>query len=424
MAALLIVVNLSVINTFAVMAAPVAAGEFAEVLIALLLGAGHSQSELNGMGVTQMQSLVTNDMNSGKITLDTPIVDPVSGASMSFYQFMSSPENTAARAIITLAFNNFIDDILNPSDNSHGGVNHGGGSSAGTRKGVEDYFIPTSTMDMKGLGAVVVATYIDSRGQLRKEYLYSDYIIVDGDFDNFTYYQTFGKCHYSDYIDGNLYFDYDCTPASRNRSYFENLLNVEFYGDVRYEDGTEYPTIKESEYVLGEADGTKVTVDMLNPDGTVTIDGVTYYPADYVDPDKLTEEGKKQIINNITNVINNTYVKSEEEPLVDEDDITVEVAEELENFTVSPSIITVFPFSLPWDFVRGMKLLSAKPVTPHFEITIDVPAILNVPAQKWTLEIDLGKFETLAIITRWTSLFGFVYLLISLSTKIVKGAGA
>ena len=132
-AALLIVFNVATVNIFAVSAAPVAAGELLEILIALALGAGHSQSELNGMGVTQMQSLVTDDINSGKITLDTSIVDPVSGVSMSFYEFMSKPENKAARSIITTATNNFIDDVLNSSDNSLGASEFGGGGHAGSR---------------------------------------------------------------------------------------------------------------------------------------------------------------------------------------------------------------------------------------------------------------------------------------------------
>lgn len=404
-AAFLIAVNIAVVNISAVSVAPVVAEEFAEVLITLLLGAGHSQSELDGMNVTQMQSLVTDDVNSGKITIDTPITDPVSGVVMGVLEFMNKPENQVARSIVTTAVNDFIGDIISVVD--------------GSVELDERYLVVTSsTIDMQGFGALVYHDNPSTSKPYTLYFYYSDYVVLDPDTMRYLGYGGGKQVH--EYSYGSV-TEYPFNSYEDNRPYYSY---TKFYGDVRYADGTQVSTDDELEYVLGEVDGTKVTPDILNPDGSVTIDGVTYYPADYLDPDALSEEGKNQLINNITNVINNTYVISEDKPIVDEDDITVEVAEELENYTVPTGIITVFPFCLPFDFVRGMKLFSAKPVTPHFEVTINVPAILNIPEQKWTFVIDLGEFETLAKITRWTSLIGFSYLLISLSTKIVKGAGA
>lgn len=410
MAALLIAVNLSVINTFAAMAAPVAAEEIAEVLIALLLGAGHSQSELSGMSVTQMQSLVTDDLNSGRINQGTILTDPITQSRMTALEFFTRPDVQAVNAVIqtmsSQAINDFVGSIVSSVD--------------GEVKLNEDYFTAISTTDIiDGYGACLVMPATGGGGI---RYYYCQYAVIDPE-DN------------SIYVKGPMQYktEWDSGKTTWSRVYndsitWDSYLKSEiysYYGDIRYKDGTEAPTDDEYETELGEtADGTKVTADMLNPDGTVTIDGVTYYPADYLDKDKLTDKGKDALLAALLAALANTYVKSDDKPIVDDKDITIDISEELEDFTVSPSIITVFPFCLPFDFVRGMKLFSAKPVTPHFEITIDVPAILNVPAQKWTLEIDLGKFETLAKITRWTSLVGFSYLLISLSTKIVKGAGA
>lgn len=395
MAAILIVVNIIVINVSAVMAAPVVAAEgLSEILAALLSAAGHSQSEIDGMSITEMQSTVSNDLKNGKINLDTIIIDPVTGVGVEFLEFMNNPENKAARDILSTALKVWLSDLMSDYDILSSSV------------------VKSSTTDLKGYGAKYVQYDINT-GKVSWTTT-CDYIVVYS--DKFVHYGN-----------GNMYNFNDqwYCRVSTGTVLLNQGIYYKFYGDVRYEDDTPYPTDDTYEYQLGEtADGTKVTVDMLNPDGTVTIDGVTYYPADYIKPNNLTEEGKKQLVNNITNVINNTYVISDDKPIVDDKDINIEISSELEDFTVSPSIITVFPFCLPWDFVRGMRLFSAKPVTPHFEVTIDVPAILNVPAQKWTLEIDLGQFETLAKITRWLSLFSFSYLLISLSTKIVKGAGA
>lgn len=403
MAALLIILNFVVLNIFAVAGAVAVTGAVV-FLSALLLAAGHSQADINSMSAAQMQSVVVDDFNTGKITADTLIIDPFTGDNVTALDYLTNGEYYD----ISNAFNNFVSDW---------------------KDGYNRIFKPTCTTDFPdGCGAYYIVDYGNKR-----EKIPCDYIVISSDNKTFCLYANDNNRYlhsYTDYgngwVENNYLFAIYVSGTSRSFSTTTSngKYELSFYGDVRYEDGTQAPTSDEWEYQIGEADGTKVTVDMLNPDGTVTIDGVTYYPADYLDPDNLTEEGKKQLIYNITNVINNTYVISEDEPIVDVDDITVEVSEELENFTVPTGIITVFPFCLPFDFVRGMKLFSAKPVTPHFEITIDVPEILNVPAQKWTLEIDLEKFEPLAKITRWLSLFGFSYLLISLSTKIVKGAGA
>ena len=171
-------------------------------------------------------------------------------------------------------------------------------------------------------------------------------------------------------------------------------------------------------------DGT-VTIDdntiPINDDGSVTVDDQPYYPdydlSPYDDPaikDLLTD-----ILDNIDVVDDTTN-----DDTFDYDDVNVPAIgiDALDSMLLPKTISTVFPFCLPFDFVRGMKLFAAKPQTPHFEVDLKVPAFLNVPAQTWKVVIDLEKFETLAKISRWLSLISFSFLLIQLSVTIVKGA--
>lgn len=74
MAALLIVVNLSFINTSAAMAAPVIAGEELASFLAGALGAsGHSKSEIDNLTIPDQLDLLGNDLRNGNISLDTPV---------------------------------------------------------------------------------------------------------------------------------------------------------------------------------------------------------------------------------------------------------------------------------------------------------------------------------------------------------------
>lgn len=404
MAALLIAVNISVVNISAVSAAPVVAEELAEVLITLLLGAGHSQSELDGMNVTQMQSLVTDDVNSGKITIDTPITDPVSGVVMGVLEFMNKPENQVARSIVTTAVNDFVGDIISIVD--------------GSVELDERYLIVTSsTIDMQGFGALV---YHDNPSTSKPYTLYiyfRDYVVLNPDTMEYLGYGGGKDVHETSW--GSI-SEYPFN-STKNNPYYSY---TKFYGDVRYADGTQVPTDDELEYVLGEVDGTKVTPDILNPDGSVTIDGVTYYPADYLDPDALSEEGKNQLINNISNVINNTYVVSDDKPIVDTDEITVEVAEELQDYAVPVGIANVFPFCIPWDIVRGFQLLNRPAITPKFEIPFNIPEFGLFPGIEKSITLDFSEYDKYIQIFRWFQLIGFSFLLCKLSLTRVKGAGA
>lgn len=105
----------------------------------------------------------------------------------------------------------------------------------------------------------------------------------------------------------------------------------------------------------------------------------------------------------------------------------VPIEGDFSNFKLPKTISTVFPFCLPFDFYNGIRLFSAQPVTPHFEIPVKIP----IPSAAGggylcddTIVIDLSKYEKIGRLCRVTSTCAFLFFLIQLSTKIVKGAGA
>lgn len=106
-------------------------------------------------------------------------------------------------------------------------------------------------------------------------------------------------------------------------------------------------------------------------------------------------------------------------------DVTIEG--DLSNFKMPSGIASVFPFCLPFDFYNGIRLFAAQPKTPVWEIPITIempPALGGGYFVNETITIDFGKFEKIARLSRALSTAGFLFFLIQLSTRIVKGAGA
>lgn len=68
------------------------------------------------------------------------------------------------------------------------------------------------------------------------------------------------------------------TPSNSQMTYSltdSSVKSIQIYGDWRYDEDTPAETDDTAVPVIGEVAGTQVTPDMLNPDGTVTIDGTT-----------------------------------------------------------------------------------------------------------------------------------------------------
>lgn len=111
------------------------------------------------------------------------------------------------------------------------------------------------------------------------------------------------------------------------------------------------------------------------------------------------------------------------------DDVPVaDVEGDFSNFKLPNGLMYVFPFSLPYDFYRGIKLFSASPECPEFTLNFKIPYPSGMGHSGYLVDeqivLNFGRFEMLAVITRWVSTFGFTMLLIKLSAFILKGGNS
>ena len=399
-----IIIRAFTIETFALAGAPViAAEEITALLETALIGSGlYNESELDGKNYNELNDLLKDGINSGQINPKVNyFTDPITEIKFSLLELLTKPEVQAGIDVSNAILSSIADDVISDFFSDY------------TK--LSDSVVLTPTVDLKGHGALFVRYRPDGTINYR---CYCDYISLNGSTT-----MLHGKLHY-------VYYDsHGKIQREKDRDMGDSFVGTttssidKHYGDVRnHLDGTQVETDDEAIPVIGEADGTQVTPDMLNPDGTVTIDGTTYYPKDFIDWDKFKAPAIIDLLNQILDAIDNAYVFDDSVPDSIPGDVAVEVPAELSDFT-TPGIANVFPFCLPWDFVRGMHLLKSEPEVPHFETEIKIPAFLNVPEQKWKLEIDFKEFEPLARITRWCSLLSFVYVLILITPKICKGAG-
>lgn len=94
---------------------------------------------------------------------------------------------------------------------------------------------------------------------------------------------------------------------------------------------------------------------------------------------------------------------------------------ELNNLKVSAGITSVFPFCLPFDFVRGLAMLSQKPTAPVFTIPFNIPSFGAFEGSENNIVLDMSKYDNAFYIVRWIEVALFAFLLIFISFKIVKG---
>lgn len=435
----LIVIRFAVISVSASFAAGgmIAAEELTEVIGTLLFSSGaYTQEQINGMSLYEMESNLKNGLNNGtidpaRVSESIPFYDdssgtwiesiPIYGGNSSWSESIPKIEDMSLWDVFCYFYN-----IPNSKPTSSPIVEQAKREwlAEEIKNGtLRDKLHNAPSFDLNGHGGAfreyTVGTDSDTT---YGEFIYFDKMIITRDSSGMV---VSALVYRPDSEGGNLYFgsgtnlvsylNYGCGWAGANKVYY-NL-----YGDVVYQDNTPVETDEELIPVVGEVDGTQVTPDMLNPDGTVTIDGTTYYPKDFIDWDKFKDPAIIDLLDQILDAIDNSYVYDDSVPDSIPSDVAVEVPAELSDFT-TPGIANVFPFCLPWDFVRGMQLLSAEPEVPHFEKEITIPAFLNVPEQKWKFEIDFKEFEPLAKITRWCSLLSFIYTLILITPKIAKGA--
>lgn len=166
-----------------------------------------------------------------------------------------------------------------------------------------------------------------------------------------------------------------------------------------------------------------VTVDgtdyPMNPDGSVTINNVNYYPQ--ISLPAYNDEALQGLLRQILSKLNQLTFDDTAADEITAPEITYDgtMSELLYN---SPKWAQVFPFCLPWDFVRGVKLLSANPVAPVFKIPFDIPQIGAFPGYHSEVVLDFSKYDKYFVVVRWFSTVFFVMSLIFITFKIVKGA--
>lgn len=83
--------------------------------------------------------------------------------------------------------------------------------------------------------------------------------------------------------------------------------------------------------------------------------------------------------------------------------------------------VSKFPFSIPWDIVKAIKLLAAPPVTPRWELDFMQPIAYRVGGFRGDtkLVLDMSEYEIVGIATRWVSTLFFVYALASGTKKLM-----
>lgn len=85
------------------------------------------------------------------------------------------------------------------------------------------------------------------------------------------------------------------------------------------------------------------------------------------------------------------------------------------------ALMTRFPFSIPWDVVRGIKLLAAPAEAPYWEVDFLAPIAGRVGGWKGSTKviIDMGQYEIIGQLCRWTSTIGFCLVLATGTKKLI-----
>lgn len=80
-----------------------------------------------------------------------------------------------------------------------------------------------------------------------------------------------------------------------------------------------------------------------------------------------------------------------------------------------------FPFSIPWDFFRAVKLLEAPAKTPYFEVDFMEPLADDVGGWNGstTVVLDFSEYAIIGQISRWTSTIGFCLMLVGATKRLI-----
>lgn len=180
-------------------------------------------------------------------------------------------------------------------------------------------------------------------------------------------------------------------------------------------------------------DGTKV---YPNADGTYTIDNSVYSPTYNISnyDDSALLGLLQQLLTRIDELENKLEFEKEkeedkeleekqEEAIEDLEEAAAESEDVLSQYTYSSKRwANIFPFCIPWDFVRGVKLLSASPVAPRFTIPFEIPEFGSFKGYKTEIVLNFSDYEKYFKPVRWFTTTFFLISLGFITFKIVKGA--
>lgn len=85
------------------------------------------------------------------------------------------------------------------------------------------------------------------------------------------------------------------------------------------------------------------------------------------------------------------------------------------------ALISRFPFCIPWDIAKGIKLLAAPAKVPYFEVDFFEPIADRVGGWQGSTKIvlDFSQFEILGQLSRWTSTVGFCLMLAGATKRFI-----
>lgn len=161
-----------------------------------------------------------------------------------------------------------------------------------------------------------------------------------------------------------------------------------------------------------------------NSDGTYTINGTDYTPSTILpDINDLLKQllDLQEQIKDLENSLQFDKDKADSFDVSESVDAAVGSYEgDLSEFLLNSRITQVFPFCLPFDFVRGLKLISSSPVPPKFDINFDIPSFGAYPGSHNVITLDLGVYSKYFNVVRWVSTVLFIISLCFLTHKLIK----
>lgn len=88
----------------------------------------------------------------------------------------------------------------------------------------------------------------------------------------------------------------------------------------------------------------------------------------------------------------------------------------INNWTLGSAIVNKFPFCVPFDLIKLVKLLKADPVAPKYEFNFKFKGL-----KEQKVVLDMKDFEPVAKVSRWFFLILFVGILTISTRSLIKG---